>query len=73
MGTFDEVTKAAEKLEILSNTILEDKGTLTPLAILWAGYTIAEAIKDAAPVKTNPGPADPFAYMRKAVERDKQA
>lgn len=49
MDTFDKVTKAAEKLEIFSNSILEDRKALTPLAILWAGYTIAEAIKDAAP------------------------
>lgn len=48
MDTFDKVIKAAEKLEILSNTILEDRKALTPLAILWAGYTVAEAIKEAA-------------------------
>lgn len=45
MDTLDKVIKAAEKLEILSKSILEDEEALTPLAILWAGYTVAEAIR----------------------------
>lgn len=45
MDTLDKVIKAAEKLQLLSNKIISPDQAFTPLAVLWAGYTIAEAIR----------------------------
>lgn len=62
MDTFDKVIKAAEKLQPFTFNIVGSGAAFTPLAILWAGYTIAEAIKEAAP-KRRPRPM----YTLKAV------
>ncbi|MBF0809265.1 hypothetical protein E4U03_11715 [Rothia nasimurium] len=48
MDTFDKVVKAAEKLDLFSNDLFASRSALTPLAVLWAGYTVAEAIKEAS-------------------------
>lgn len=45
MDTIDKVIKAAEKLQLINNSFLSPDRAFTPLAVLWAGYTIAEAIR----------------------------
>lgn len=64
METFDKVVKAAEKLNTLSNETFGSWHAFTPLAVLWAGYTVAEAIKEAA----RPTEGEPHGKCNGALE-----